>query len=386
MAPPNKPFVFYSDKIEAKSYFDQKAKKKKYSVKGYVTSGDLDLVNDILTKGCMKDIDSQMGGRVLKLDYDHETIKGKSDLDKKLALTKSPLGKQISKGIDAKGNYVEFELNENWKQFDAKGNITKSFSEIWAEIKGGFLDAFSIAYVPVKTASKSINGVVARILDKVNVINIALTGNPINPAASMTSVMAKSLDYLKNQEDGNMQKKSYDKDGAHAHPADNPIGEHNHPEIEKEISRIWDSIWEVKERISEVHNPTEDSPMMGKSKNKTGGNMTEENKETPATPAEPAKAVDPAEKPGESKPEDGKETPAPTGDGSGDAPAATPDTEAKSIIQFKSQLDVLTKSVENIEKVLAKVIPTGTGPANPAVKAAQTEIKSSPATGSLDFV
>ena len=39
-----------------------------------------------------------------------------------------------------------------------------------------------------------------RLLDDLNLLNVALTGNPVNPNASMTSVMAKSLEFMKDKE------------------------------------------------------------------------------------------------------------------------------------------------------------------------------------------
>ena len=38
-------------------------------------------------------------------------------------------------------------------------------------------------------------------LDKINLINVALTGNAINPAATITNVMAKSLEWLNEYSD-----------------------------------------------------------------------------------------------------------------------------------------------------------------------------------------
>ena len=186
-----KEFIFNSNKIQAKSTYDEKEKKTRYFVEGHTTSGDLDLVNDIVTKDCMRDISNQLKGRTLKLDLDHETLRGDNELDKKLNLTKIPLGKAIEEHVDDKGNFVKFELNPNWKKLDSKGDVVMTFESLWDSIKSGYYDAFSIAYVPIKTVSKKTQGTTARLLDRVNMVNIALTGNPINPAATMTAVMAK---------------------------------------------------------------------------------------------------------------------------------------------------------------------------------------------------
>ena len=206
-----KQFIFYSKGIELKSYVDEETKQEKFYIKGHIDSSDLDLVDDIVTKGCMEDISSQFKSRNIKLDLDHETLKDEYNDDySKLSLTKVPLGKAISESLDDKGNVVEFELNPNWKKFDSKGNIVMTFAEVVDNIKNGFYDAFSIAYVPIKTMYKEMVNKKARLLDKVNLINVALTGNPINPSATITQVMAKSLEYLKDNEDNKMDKKSED--------------------------------------------------------------------------------------------------------------------------------------------------------------------------------
>ena len=99
----NKKFVFYTKGIEFKSLYDEKAKKKRYFIKGHIDSEDLDLVNDIVTKACMKDIQQQLNTRTIKLDLDHETLrkgKGETDFDAKLNLTKVPLGKAINENGD----------------------------------------------------------------------------------------------------------------------------------------------------------------------------------------------------------------------------------------------------------------------------------------------
>ena len=126
LAEAQKRFVFYTKGVECKSLYDEKTKQTRYFVKGHIDSEDLDLVNDIVTKDCMADIQTQLKARTIKLDLDHETLRkgqGESEFDAKLNLTKIPLGKAINETLDAKGNLVEFELNSNWKKLDAKGNV-----------------------------------------------------------------------------------------------------------------------------------------------------------------------------------------------------------------------------------------------------------------------
>lgn len=200
----DKIFSFTSEKLAFKA-IDENGEKK-YYVEGYATSGDLDLVDDIVTKDCMLDMMAQFDERVIKLDFEHEAYRGKSGIESEINKTKIPLGKSIEKELDSHGIKVKWMLNPTWKKFDEKGNITMTFKDLWSNVENGFYDAFSIAYIPKRTATKNHNGTDARLLDNIGLMNVALTGNPINPGASMTAVMAKSLDWMKEKEGNNLQR------------------------------------------------------------------------------------------------------------------------------------------------------------------------------------
>lgn len=191
-------FVFYSEPLQYKSIETKDGKK--YYVEGYISTGDIDLVNDIVTKSCMDDMMNQFKDRTIKLDFEHEAFRGKDDTDAMFNKTRMPLGKAVDRYRDEKGLKVKWELNPSWKKFDEKGNLVMSFKDIWKNVEGGYYDAFSIAYVPTRAAHEQKDGKDIRLLDKVNLLNVALTGNPINPMASMTAVMAKSLEYLKDMD------------------------------------------------------------------------------------------------------------------------------------------------------------------------------------------
>lgn len=201
----DKLFVFYSDKL---NYSTSETKSgKSYFVEGHIATGDLDLVGDIVTKGCMDDMTEQFDDRIIKLDFEHEAFRGKSQTEAEINKTRMPLGKAIDRTRDTKGVMVKWQLNPTWKKFDEKGNVVMTFKDIWSNVEQGYYDAFSIAYIPTKTASSSVGGKDVRLLDRVNLMNVALTGNPINQSAKMTAVMAKSLEYLnsKNKDGENME-------------------------------------------------------------------------------------------------------------------------------------------------------------------------------------
>ncbi len=408
-----KKFVFYIKGIDCKSFYDEKAKKTRYFIKGHIDSEDLDLVNDIVTKNCMVDIQKQFKARNIKLDLDHETIrkaKGQSAFDQKLNLTKVPLGKAIDETLDEKGNEIEFELNSNWKQLDSKGDVVTTFKETWENVKNKFYDAFSIAYIPIKTAYRDLGADgKARLLDKVNLINVALTGNAINPNATITNVMAKSLEYLKEHEGSTMENKGYDKDGAHAHTENEPLGEHNHVEIEKRIQSDYDYLSDRLSRISDrVYELEEGKPdgatagLKGKHKKNKKGDTTmgDEEKKTPDGEDKPQDQGE------ETKPDanaeagkEGKEAGAegaeakPSGDGAEAKPAEGAEAgaeeksiDAKAVTELKGQVDVLNKSVDKINKVLEKALPAGHGAEDKSQLNQPVADTKSHATGTMDLI
>ena len=399
-----KSFVFYTKGVKCKSFYDDKAKKTRYFVKGYIDTGDLDLVNDIVTRGCMTDIQSQLKARNIKLDLDHESLrkgKGETDFDAKLNLTKIPLGKAIDEELDNKGNIVNFELNPNWKKLDSKNSVVISFKEVWDSLKSGFYDAFSIAYVPIRTAFKDVKDGKARLLDRINLINIGLTGNAINPSATITNVMAKSLEWLKDKEE-----KGYDKDGAHAHTENDPLGLHNHVEIEKRIQSEYDYLGDRLSRISdrlyklESGNPeSESTGLKGNKKTKSGDKtMDEEKKPDEGKPQgqeekKPEASNDSGSNDQGSQGDQGDNKPSSESgaDDGGDAGTAAAGAEDKSIdskafTELKSTVEKLVLSIDKINKVLEKALPAGYGAENKSAGTQTPVDTKSHATGTMDLI
>ena len=180
-------FIFTSGKLELKS------EDKNVYVEGYISTYDLDLVNDVVTKDCMLDMGEQMRSRVIKFDVEHEAFRGSTDFEREINKTKVPVAKVEDFLIDKKGMKVKVVLNKHSSRYE----------EVKGSIEDGFLDAFSIAYIPTKTKIIEKEGKTIRLLDKTTLLNVAFTGNPINTSASVTKVFAKSLEFLKEQEDNN---------------------------------------------------------------------------------------------------------------------------------------------------------------------------------------
>jgi HK97 family phage prohead protease len=149
-------------------------------VEGYIATPDQDLYNDVVTPNCMLDMVRQINSGNIKCDWEHETLKSRNPID----AAKIPEAKIVSAKMDDKGVFVKALLNKSSERYE----------KIKTMLKDGFLDAMSIAYKPVSFAFKTIdNGKKIRLLDKVVLLNIAFTGTPVNPAATITNVMLKSL-------------------------------------------------------------------------------------------------------------------------------------------------------------------------------------------------
>jgi HK97 family phage prohead protease len=150
-----------------------------YFVEGYASTSDPDLVGDIVTPEALKSMETQIRGKIIKIDVEHESWKegGSPNI--------IPVGKCIDARMDEKGLWIKVKLN----------SAIGRFKEVWESVKGGFLDAFSIAFTNVKAIERQVGGAVKRIISDLTLLNIALTGNPANPEARIGTVMAKSLEF-----------------------------------------------------------------------------------------------------------------------------------------------------------------------------------------------
>ena len=148
-----------------------------YYVTGYISTDEIDRANEVVTREAMKSMVSQIKAGNVKLDIEHSTFTGENDI---------PVGKIVDSGIDEKGVWVKCTLNKAHSRFN----------EYWKSIKNGFLDAFSIAYKPLTVVREFVKGVEVTLLKSVELLNVAITGNPICRGAKMTESFYKSLKYL----------------------------------------------------------------------------------------------------------------------------------------------------------------------------------------------
>jgi len=158
-------------------------------VEGDISTNDIDLVNDVMTKECQESMQKQILDRNMKLDIEHEAFKGSTEEEKEIAKTKIPAGKLVDATVKdlGSGRYstrVKGEINvhnPNYKSI--KGNLMDSY-----------LDAFSVAFLPTSVTNEQREGKSVRLLNDVKLLNVALTGNPCNTKAQLTEIFTKSMD------------------------------------------------------------------------------------------------------------------------------------------------------------------------------------------------
>lgn len=167
-------------------------------IQGIISSTDQDLVNDVVTPNCLKSMLEQIKNRSIKLDLEHEAFKGDNNEETEINKTLVPIGRITDGEVkDNKQLHIKAVLNKYHKRYEeAKGSIVDKF-----------IDAFSIAYIPTKVNYQRKNGEIVRLLDDVKLLNVALTGNPVNTHAQFTNVVLKSLDEFEEEKACKKKKK-----------------------------------------------------------------------------------------------------------------------------------------------------------------------------------
>jgi len=275
--------------------------KERVFMEGLISTTDKDLINDVVTKNCLNSMQQQILERNIKLDIEHESFRGESVEEKEINKTKIPAGKIIDATVRdiTEGSFglgVKAELNRFHKEFErVKGNVLERY-----------LDAFSIAYIPTKVANKSINGEDVRMLDDVRLLNVALTGNPVNTVSQIRDVFMKSINAVeeyKNEKTTN-------------------------PDIENQL--------EVKN-----HNHSRDTKLNYRRKN-----MVEEKEETK-----------PEEEPKEESEETSEESEAPAEEAKETQEESTEESENSESgdVESKSELKALREEVDSLKKENAEI-------------------------------
>lgn len=158
-------------------------------VEGDISTNDIDFVDDIMTKECQESMQKQILERNMKLDIEHEAFVGDTDEEREISKTKIPAGKLTDATVKDLGNdrystRVKGEINRNNSRYkEIKNNLLEKY-----------LDAFSVAFIPIDVKYIEKEGKEIRLLNDVILLNVALTGNPCNTKAQLNEIVAKSMD------------------------------------------------------------------------------------------------------------------------------------------------------------------------------------------------
>lgn len=262
-------FVAYSEPLS----FGRITEKgqEKFFAEGFISTTDRDLVNDIVTDHALDSMMEQMKSRVIKLDFEHEAFRGETDIEREINKTRMTLAKAVDfariKNASQNGLKVRWEFNDTWKKFDTKGNVTMDFEDIKKNIQKGFYDAFSIAFIPTKDTKQETKDGTVRMLDDMRLLNVALTGNPVNPGAGMTNIFLKSLNALeskenKNQKEEKMSEEHPEKDKVEGQAQEQPAEQPAEPaepapeqksesvEVKSRLDALEKSVAEIKELLT----------------------------------------------------------------------------------------------------------------------------------------
>jgi HK97 family phage prohead protease len=223
----------------------------KYYVSGFVSTKSIDAYNDVVSDECLQDMCDQIKSGNIKLDFEHETVL-KENLDI------NPVGKivhaeikevEVKKGEVKKGVWVKAEIN----------NFNARFEEIWGSIKSGFLDAFSIAFKAIDTAYKYVKGKKIRLLNKIKLINVGITGNPVNEECKMDKVFMKALTGLGQPLDRTQNPESHSIGDKMAEEQE-AVNEEPQEQAEEAESEQAEESKEVQEESESSESETEEKP------------------------------------------------------------------------------------------------------------------------------
>jgi len=176
-------YSFITDKL---TFSAISTKGGKPTVTGYISVPEIDLYDDLVTPAAMKSMLKQILETTITLDYEHEAWRDDHTI--------LPVGKIVEAKVDDRGLWVRAELNTHSPKYKA----------LWGSIKDGFITAFSIAFKPLKVIKKTIGDVSVQLIEDLKLLNVALTGSPVNQGAVMTghsmkSVMLKAIEDTKEE-------------------------------------------------------------------------------------------------------------------------------------------------------------------------------------------
>lgn len=152
---------------------------KKYYIEGYASTIDKDKAGEVIDIKAQQDLLNQILNENITLDIEHqEWYDDDGNILQKPKNTLIPVAKIVHAELKEKGVWVKAEINKH----------IPSFRSVWNSIKDGFLKAFSIAFYPIEQVNK--------VISRLNLVNITLTGSPVNPNATFNVAMKSAKAYL----------------------------------------------------------------------------------------------------------------------------------------------------------------------------------------------
>jgi cation transport regulator len=145
-----------------------------FYVEGYIETPGMDILGDVCTPECLKDINTQLAEAVVmaKIGREHEH----SLVDRNIM----HVAKIIHHEVDENGVFIKAKLNKYHPDFESvKGAIVD-----------GIYDSFSIEYFPEQWKDDVINPdgtYIPRRLDKITLTGVTFTGKPVNHEAVITN-------------------------------------------------------------------------------------------------------------------------------------------------------------------------------------------------------
>ena len=179
---------------------------KHYYLEGYFSTIDKDLSLETVTKSAQMDILDQVMNRTITVDAEHEVFYDDKGNPKYKPSSAISLGKVVYAEMRTKGVWGKVELNPHIERFE----------NIWKSALKGFVNAFSVAFIPLQAVKKKVNGIMESFVERLNLVNITITGNPMNPAAGFIPTMKSAANllndtYLENKEESLMSTKTIKK-------------------------------------------------------------------------------------------------------------------------------------------------------------------------------
>ncbi len=171
-------YTFLTDKIEIRNI------DKKYKVRGYATllGNKIDLKNSIITDSAKQKMLDLIKTYDVAVDVEHDAVAtARPNL--------LPVAKVRGGEFDAKGLIVDIELNPHSPQFRTT----------WNSLKGGFLDALSVEFIPKHVSEQFIDGQWVKVIDDLTLNGLAFTGRSATVGTNILEVMCCSINEFPNE-------------------------------------------------------------------------------------------------------------------------------------------------------------------------------------------